>query len=276
MMPPATGHRTPATVRETDLYEPIRDYLAAQGYTVRAEVSHCDITARKGDDLIVIELKRQFGIDLLAQATARQRLSDSVYVAFPAPSDMRTRRWRGIVRILRQLELGLILVFHAEAAPASERGQPRIEVAFHPLPYVRQKRKSARRAVLEEMAQRSGDYNQGGAVRRKLVTAYRENAIWIACCLEQFGPLAPRRLRELGTGPKTLSILYTNVYGWFDRVGRGLYALAARGRDELRAYPELTKQYRAKLDLTAPAASHPVGPFCRNGPREPRPRRRKP
>ena len=42
-------------MRETDLYGPIRDYLVAQGYDVQGEVKGCDIAARKGDDLIVIE-----------------------------------------------------------------------------------------------------------------------------------------------------------------------------------------------------------------------------
>ncbi len=227
--------------RETDLYQPVHDFLVAQGYTVRAEVNHCDITARKGDDLILIELKRHFGIDLLLQASERQRISDSVYVAFPAPTDLgRSRRWRGIKRLLRQLELGLILVF-------TDSPKPRIEIVFHPLPYQRRKNKAARRAVLQEIAARSGDYNQGGATRTKLVTAYRENAIHIACCLDKLGPLTPRRLRALGTGPKTLSIVSSNFYGWFERIARGVYAITPAGNAALDDYPELAGQYRQQL-----------------------------
>ena len=41
---PKRQHTPP---RETDLYGPIHNYLEAQGYTVRAEVNHCDVTARK-------------------------------------------------------------------------------------------------------------------------------------------------------------------------------------------------------------------------------------
>ena len=224
--------------RETDLYEPVHDFLVAQGYTVRAEVNNCDITATRGDDLIVIELKRRFDLKLFTQATERQRITDSVYVALPAPGDMGPRgRWPGMKRLLRQLELGLILVF-------LDSPQPRVEVVFHPLPYQRQKRKRARRAVLAEMAGRGGGRNVGGSSRRKLVTAYREMAIHIACCLEKHGPLAPRRLREMGTGPKTTSILYDNHYCWFERVDRGVYALSARGREELAQYPDLAASFR--------------------------------
>jgi len=83
--------------RETDLYGPINDYLTAQGYTVRSEVLGCDIAATKGEDLVVIELKRSFCISLLLQATQRQRVADSVYVAIPKPPDRERRaRWRHI------------------------------------------------------------------------------------------------------------------------------------------------------------------------------------
>jgi hypothetical protein len=48
-MPPRS---TVPNFRESDLYAPVRDFLAAQGYTVRAEVKHCDVVAvrpRLGD-----------------------------------------------------------------------------------------------------------------------------------------------------------------------------------------------------------------------------------
>lgn len=223
---------------ETDLYRPVHDYLAKQGYTVRAEVNHCDIAAVKGDDLIVIELKRAINITLLAQAVERQKITDSVYVAVPRPANM--RKWMGqsksVQLLLRRLEIGLILV-------STKSSKPSVEVIFHPVPFDRRKRKSVHRAVITEINGRSGDFNEGGSCRRKLVTAYRENAIHIACCLCLRGPLSPKDLRSLGTGAKTLSILYTNVYSWFERVGRGLYALSAKGRAEICAYSELVEHY---------------------------------
>ncbi|MGD0113094.1 MAG: hypothetical protein ABSD48_14630, partial [Armatimonadota bacterium] len=85
---------------ETDLYRPVRDYLLAQGYIVRAEVNHCDITAVKGDELVVIELKKAFGTALLIQAAQRQRITDSVYVALPKQRPSRT--WRGAQHLLRR------------------------------------------------------------------------------------------------------------------------------------------------------------------------------
>jgi hypothetical protein len=111
-------------------------------------------------------------------------------------------------------------------------------------------------AVIEEIGRRSGDFNVGGSTRRPLVTAYRENAIQIACYLADSGEMSPRQLRALGAGPKTLSILARNVYGWFSRVGRGLYAVTPKGREVLSKYPELIRHYRA---LPAPKESKARG-----------------
>ncbi len=239
-----------APIAETDLYQPVHDYLVAHGYTVRSEVRHCDIAAVKGDELIVIELKRALNLALLAQAVARQRITEAVYVAIPRPPNK--RRWlaqtKGIHDVLRRLEVGLILV----------GGQPAVEVVFHPLPTARRRQKRTLRAVLREIDRRSADYNQGGSCRRKLVTAYRENAIQVAVCLAVLGPSTPRALRARATGEKTLTILSRNVYGWFERIARGVYALNEKGYTALTEYPELAARYREPLheqhlcDVSAP------------------------
>lgn len=230
--------RPSSPITETDLYAPVRDWLVAQGYTVRGEVKDCDIAAVRGDDLIAIELKRSFNGTLLVQAAQRQILTDSVYVALPRPGEsLYSKKWKGIRHLLRRLELGLILV--AVPSPA-----PSIEIVFHPLPYNRKKNKRARRAILREIEGRTGDYNRGGSVNRKLVTAYRENAIHIACLLERFGPLSPKQLRGLGTGGKTSSILYDNHYGWFERIAHGLYALKPTALNTMTQFSEPLKTYR--------------------------------
>lgn len=143
-------------------------------------------------------------------------------------------------RLLRRLELGLILV---------SVGPPTwVEVVLHPGPYEPRKPRKLKMALLDEVAGRSGDFNVGGSTRHKLVTAYRENAILIACCLERFGPLSPKQLRAMRTGPKTLSILSSNFYGWFRRVSRGVYDITQKGREEINQYPELLSYYKAQLE----------------------------
>jgi hypothetical protein len=154
------------------------------------------------------------------------------------------KRWRGIRRLIRQLELGLILVFTGKVGR-------RVEVAFHPLPYDRKKQGAKRRAVIEEIEGRSAEHNTGGVAGEKIVTVYRENAIHIACCLDELGPSSPKRLREFDTGAKTTSILYNNVYGWFERVDKGTYSISAQGRRELGTYQELAERYRSLVKAIA-------------------------
>jgi hypothetical protein len=227
---------------ETELYSPVCAYLQEQGYTVRSEVEHCDVVAVRGEELIVIELKTTLNLPLIAQAVDRQKITDSVYVAVPRPQNH--RKWmsqtKSVQIVLKRLEIGLILV------SPSRRKQP-IDIIFHPVAYQRRKRTRLKRAVLTEIEHRSGDYNQGGSCRRKLVTAYREKAIHIACCLSELGPVSPKKLRELGTDKNTQPILYNNVYAWFERVDNGIYALAAKGKAELAEYPDLSQRYCAML-----------------------------
>ncbi|MBD3648040.1 MAG: hypothetical protein HUJ31_11455 [Pseudomonadales bacterium] len=229
-------------MRETDLYQPVREYLESNGYDVQAEVKNCDIAATRGNELVIVELKAGANMRLLVQATDRQQISDSVYVAVPAPA--RTdNHWRGIQRVLRRLELGLLVVNFGPLGP-------RVEKLFDPLPYDRKKQSRKRRAVIAELAERSGDYNQGGSTGQKLVTAYRENAILIACCLARLGPSSPARLRSLGTGKRTLGILANNHYGWFQRVERGVYRITDQGLKDLEDYPELRQRSRALIDAS--------------------------
>jgi len=229
------------TLKETDLYPPLHDYLVAQGYAVRSEVNDCDVTATKGEDLVVIEIKRSLNLTLLSQAAQRQRITDSVYVAVPMPDEgVYSKKWRSYTHLLKRLELGLVLI-----TLGSQRSS--VQVAFHPVPFQRRKSRANRRALLEEIAGRTGDYNTGGSVQRKLVTAYREQAIHVACALHRLGPSTPKILRGLGTSQKTTSILYGNVYGWFERVDRGLYRLAAQGKDALKDYPDLVEHYDGLL-----------------------------
>ena len=67
-----------------------------------------------------------------------------------------------------------------------------------------------------------------------IMTAYRQQALACAAALAR-GPGRPRDLKGLIPGaPK---ILLRNVYGWFVRQERGLYALTEQGRAALGRWP---------------------------------------
>jgi len=62
----------------------------------------------------------------------------------------------------------------------------------------------------------------------------------------------------MGTGPKTLSILRFNAYGWFERVDRGVYGVAAHGAADLATWPALKKRYMAAARRAAPKGVSPA------------------
>jgi hypothetical protein len=216
---------------ETDLFEPIKKYFEYHGYSVNAEVKDCDVTAIRDDELIVVELKTSPNLSLLIQATDRQSITDAVYVAIPVTTGNR-KRWRGVQRVLRRLELGLLVVSFGPLGAS-------VTKLFDPLPAQKRKRKKRRHAIIREIAERSSDYNTGGSSGIKLITAYRENAILVATCLEQLGQVSPAKLRDIGTGNRTGRILSKNHYGWFQRIERGVYSITDQGRLEIRSYGEL-------------------------------------
>ena len=66
----------------------------------------------------------------------------------------------------------------------------------------------------------------GGSTRQPIMTAYRQQALACAAALSH----APARPRDFkGAVPDAPKILLRNVYGWFVRVERGLYALSEAG-----------------------------------------------
>ena len=66
------------------------------------------------------------------------------------------------------------------------------------------------------------------------MTAYRQQALACAAALAR-GPGRPRDLK--GRIPGAPKILLRNVYGWFVRQERGLYALSEQGRAALGRWP---------------------------------------
>ena len=182
--------KEPGKILEEDLYKPIHDFLEGQGYMVRAEVDYCDVSAVKDDVLLVVELKKNLSVALLAQAVKRQKVSDLVYVAVPKPKRFRAdSKWKDTCHLLRRLELGLILV-------SLEGSQPFVEIAVEPRAFDMAKCKRAnlrkRNNIIKETKGRYKDLNTGGSKGKKLMTAYREQSLFIACCLQKLGPMSPK------------------------------------------------------------------------------------
>ncbi len=66
------------------------------------------------------------------------------------------------------------------------------------------------------------------------MTAYRQEALRCASVLAD-GPLPLRAMRAAADVPNAGRIARDNVYGWFERVDRGVYQLSPRGVEALGA-----------------------------------------
>lgn len=218
-------------MQETDLYPPLKAFLEGQGYQVKGEIRDCDVVAVRDDEApVVVELKLAINLGVVLQAVDRLQVADDVYIGVPRGTGAMKRQRKRIVKLVRMLGLGLLVI-----APQARHGA--VEVVCDPGEYKPRQRKRRREWLLGEFQHRVGDPNAGGqAVRRGLLTAYRQKALAIAAHLEEHGATKASAVAAAVGEPKARAILYDNVYGWFERTGRGVYALSPRGAEETPAW----------------------------------------
>ncbi len=211
-------------MRETELYLPVKRHLEAQGYSVKAEVKGCDVVAVRGTEApVIVELKTGLTLQLLYQAVERFSVAEHVYIAIARPK-------RGVgasaLKLCRRLGLGLIVVTAAGS----------LEVMSDPVPYAPRPNGKKRGLLLKEFNARSGDPNVGGSTRTPLMTAYRQDALKCAAHLSETGPARIRDVKAATAVDRAAGIFRDNVYGWFAKVERGIYALSEDGRVALARY----------------------------------------
>jgi hypothetical protein len=218
---------------EAALYLPVKAFLEKQGYEVKGEVRGCDLVARRADEPpLIVELKRRFNLALVLQGIDRLALTDRVYLAVPRSNALARRGALAperpqIRKLCRRIGLGLILV---------DLVKGRIEILEEPVPYRPRQAKSRALRLLDEFSRRIGDANVGGVVGVPLITAYRQDALRCAHVLAVYGPMRVGALRVMAGVPAAARIMQHNVYGWFDRIERGIYGLTPEGGHALSRF----------------------------------------
>lgn len=210
--------------RESDLYGPVKALLEGQGYVVKGEVGAADVVGLREDEVVVVELKTAFSLALYHQGVARLALTDAVYLGVPKPAGRAARRvLRDNVAMCRRLGLGLITV----------RADGRTEVQCDPGPY-RPRKSAVRKArLLREFQRLQGDPNDGGATRHGIVTGYRQDALRCAAYLAEHGPSRGRDVAACTGVQVATRLMRDNHYGWFQKIGTGVYGLSDKGRQGL-------------------------------------------
>jgi hypothetical protein len=202
---------------ETSLYLPVKDFLEQAGYAVKGEIGGCDLVGLSDSDptiVVVCELKLSFNLELILQAVDRAAVSDEVWIAARISAKGRGReadkRYRDLCR---RLGIGMLGV--------SDAGDVSVIVGSV--------------TPMREHRNRRGDPALGGSTRQPVMTAYRQQALGCAAALAA-GPL---RVRDVTTSvPDAGKILLSNVYGWFERLERGIYGLTDAGREALIRWPQ--------------------------------------
>jgi hypothetical protein len=206
--------------KEVELYQPVKRYLEGLGYSVKGEIGGCDLVGLREDDRVVIigELKLSFNLELVLQAVDRLPSADEVWLAVPMNG---TRERDGRVRKLcRLLGFGLLAI----------SSQGKVELLVSPELYRPRPNLKRRSSLVSEHKRRRGDPVPGGGTRMPIMTAYRQQALTCAAALSET-PSRPRDLKQYS--PDAQKILLHNVYGWFERVERGVYTLTEAGRAAL-------------------------------------------
>ncbi|WP_316858477.1 DUF2161 family putative PD-(D/E)XK-type phosphodiesterase [uncultured Cohaesibacter sp.] len=218
-------------LRETDLYAPIKQFLEAQGYEVKAEVGKADLVAMRGEeDPVVIELKVGFSLTLIHQAIDRQKLTDFVYIAVPHGSGRPfAKSLKNNLTLCRRLGLGLLTV--------------RIKDGFvtphlDPAPYKPRQIKPRKDRLLREFSRRVGDPNEGGATRRGLVTTYRQDALKCLKLLSEQGPTKAALVARQTGVENARRIMADDHYGWFEKAATGIYQISPKGLEALGLYSD--------------------------------------
>jgi hypothetical protein len=206
---------------ETDLYLPLKAFMEGAGYSVKGEVNGCDLVGvRDGDPpvLIVCEMKLTFNLELVLQGVNRAAACDEVWLAARSSKAGKGREHDARFRNLcRRLGFGIIAVSASGA----------VEVIVEPFAAAPRRDPKRRSRLLEEHRRRVGDPQKGGGRGKPIMTAYRQDCIICATALLT-GSQSPKQLKALVE--RAPAILQSNVYGWFVRESRGIYALTELGR----------------------------------------------
>ncbi|WP_108814476.1 DUF2161 domain-containing phosphodiesterase [Loktanella sp. Alg231-35] len=214
--------------KEADLYPPIKTYLQRQGYDVKGEVGAADVVGRRGDEVVIVELKTGFSLALFHQGIERLSVTDNVYLAVPAGG--KNKVLKANVTLARRAGLGVLTVRLRDGL---------VEVLADPGPYAARQSKKKKARMLRAFDRLQGDPNAGGATRHGIITGYRQDAVRCARFLAVHGPSKGAQVKEWTEVPQATRIMADDHYGWFTRVERGVYALTDAGRKGLSDFGDV-------------------------------------
>jgi hypothetical protein len=206
----------------------VKRFLETLGFDVKGEICGCDLVALRGDEppiVVIGELKLGFNLELVLQGINRTAACDEIWLAVRTSARAGRERDPRVRKLCRFLGFGLLGVSTTD----------RVEVLVEPGPWRPRRDPKRRSRLVSEHRRRLGDPVLGGTSKVPIMTAYRQKALACAASLSN----GPRRTSEIKVTILDASkILLSNVYGWFARVERGMYALTQEGVTALSRWPQ--------------------------------------
>lgn len=152
-------------MKETDLFQPVKDFFEASGYTVYAEVEcgpgRADVVAVNGPVSVVVEMKTTLSLEVFLQALRWKGFANFVYIAVPKP---KRAHGRDVDDLLHREGIGLLYV------DGFREGLPSAEPERYPRPkFMRRISLALMRALKEEHK----TWAAGGSDRGGHVTDYK-------------------------------------------------------------------------------------------------------
>lgn len=231
-------------LRESDLYLALLPFLSAQGFTVKGEIRGADLVAlHDNGTLRIVELKKNFNHKLLYQAVRRLSITEDVYIAIFRPIKTKMSFFTMVRSLARRLNLGVYLVSPIDFS---------VQELTQPAPFKNNAVSVRKREqILKEFNGRRAGTNLGGVTGVKIQTRYLETAIKIAVLLNFQKISTAAQLKKAGCPEETYSILYKNIYGWFEKADKGQYRLKKGQKTKiLREYPDIWAYYTRQVNDT--------------------------
>ncbi|MFV0441169.1 MAG: DUF2161 family putative PD-(D/E)XK-type phosphodiesterase [Lachnospirales bacterium] len=230
-------------IYEKDLFPPLKRYFEKQGYKVNAEVKDCDIVITKDDYIGVIEMKLALNITLVHQALQRLAITENVYMAVKKPKKNYFKERVKMIRLAKRLNIGLIVVH-----PKQKFDDTSVEILYQPQDTKSKTTKNTEK-ILKEIKGRRLDTNVAGVTQTKVLTAYRDISIRIACICEAYTVVNNAFLTDYFGIEKGYFVVYNNFYGYFTMLGKGDYGISDKGLQALNSkeFEKLVALYREEI-----------------------------
>ena len=223
---------------ETDLHEPIKQWLIDEGCEVRSEVKSIDMVGLYGDLMIAVELKLKLNLEVINQAVERQGVADLVYIAVMHDyKAVASKRFQMTLLTLKRLQLGLLLVNFRSIVPEVVEYLKPENFDFEKS---KRARKTKRAAIIAEFNKRAADFNTAGSTKSKIMTSYKEQCLLVAYYMKHYELESAKAFKPFGFETvKVSNILVKNFNRWYHKVEKGKYVLSEEGEKALETYSNI-------------------------------------